>query len=71
MYANALKNSKVVAVKYSCVEKISQLCTTQFFVTKMMPVPFIVKLISTLQYPGEVNSFKLSLDHARITCPLG
>ncbi len=31
-YANATKNSKVAAMKYSCVEKIRQLCTTQFFV---------------------------------------
>ncbi len=31
-YADALKNSKVVAMKYSCVERISQLCTIQFFV---------------------------------------
>jgi hypothetical protein len=31
-YADALKNSKVTAMKYSCVEQISSLTTTQFFV---------------------------------------
>ncbi len=31
-YADALKNSKVAAMQYSCVKQISPLCSSQFFV---------------------------------------
>jgi len=38
-YAKALKNSKVEAMKYSCVEQISPLTTTQFFVKDVTRAP--------------------------------
>jgi hypothetical protein len=47
-----LKNLKVVAMKYSCVEKISQLCTTQFFV-KASTIHCEVDLNSTVSWRGE------------------
>jgi hypothetical protein len=67
---DALNNSKVAAMKYLCVEQITQFCTTQFLVKETTPVLLIVKLITILLYPVDVNSLKLSLEHACITCPL-
>jgi hypothetical protein len=54
-YADALKNSKVVAMKYSCVEKICQLCTTRFFVkeTDTSTIHCEVDLNTTVSWRGE------------------
>ncbi len=54
-YADALKNYKVAAMKYSCVEKISQLCTTQFFVkeTDASTIHCEVDLNTTVSWRGE------------------
>ncbi len=54
-YANALKNFKVAAMNYSCVEKISQLCTTKFFVKESdaSTIHCEVDLNSTVFWRGE------------------
>ncbi len=54
-YGDALKNSKVAAMKYSCVEQISQLCTTKFFVkeTDAITIHCEVDLNSTVSWSGE------------------
>ncbi len=59
-YADALKNSKIAAMKYSCVEQISQFCTTQFLVKETHT--------STVDCQVDLN---LSLEHAHFTCHLG
>jgi hypothetical protein len=74
-YANALKNSKVAAMKYSCVEIISQLCTTQFFVkeTDAITIHCEVDLNTTVSWRVEhfqivTGSFSYYLS-TRIICP--
>ena len=54
-YAEALKNSKVEAMKYSCVEQISPLTTTQFFVKEndASTIHCEVDLNSTVSWRGE------------------
>ena len=54
-YADALKNSKVAAMKYSCVEQISPLTTTQFFVKEndASTIHYEVDLNTTVSWRGE------------------
>jgi len=54
-YAEALKNSKVEAMKYSCVEQISPLTTTQFFVkeTDASTIHCEVDLNTTVSWRGD------------------
>jgi hypothetical protein len=58
-YAEALKNSKVEAMKYSCVEQISPLTTTQFFVKEndASTIHCEVDLNTTVFWRGEQFQF--------------
>jgi hypothetical protein len=59
-----------VLSKYSCVEKINPLTTTQFFVkeTDASTIHCEVDLNTTVSWRGD--QFQMILEHAHITCPL-
>ncbi len=53
-YADALMNSKAAAMNFSCVEKTSELCITQFFVkeTDSSNARYEVDLDTTVSWRG-------------------